>query len=133
MSSKTSEVESRFIRIQGRTSRTQSVATRFTCAEEKDLLACAESSGQNLREWAREVLLREAKSKSDVMSGEALLTEIIGLQLFLTNALMPLMCGEKITAKQYEELLHNVKINKHRATREVIAQYVSTRQENDHA
>jgi hypothetical protein len=39
----------------GREARTQSIATRFTRADEQVLLKRAEASGKNLREWAREV------------------------------------------------------------------------------
>jgi repressor of nif and glnA expression len=61
MSTETPESETRLLRNRGRESRTQSVATRFTRAEERELLKKAEASGQNLREWAREVLLRNAE------------------------------------------------------------------------
>jgi hypothetical protein len=52
MSTKTLEIEGRHGRIKGRDSRTQSVATRFTRAEEQALLKKAEANGQTLREWA---------------------------------------------------------------------------------
>ena len=128
MSSETLEIENRFARIQGRASRTQSIATRFTRGEEKALLKRAEASGQNLREWAREVLLREARLASDAVSAEALMTEIVGLQLFLTNVLSPIACGEQMGPDQYQELMRQVKANKHQAVREVIAQYAVERQ-----
>ena len=53
-----------FRRIKGREPRTQSIATRFTRAEEQTLVARAEANGQNLREWARDVLLRVAVDES---------------------------------------------------------------------
>jgi len=37
------------------------------------------------------------------------MTEIVALQLFLTNALSPVACGERMSAKQYQELMRNVK------------------------
>lgn len=117
----------------GREARTQSIATRFTQAEQQSLLKTAEAEGKNLREWARDVLLREARLSYNPLKMEALMTEIIGLQLFLTNALTPVLCGERITTKQYEDLLQNVKANKHRAAREVIAQYVAERKEDHRA
>ena len=53
------------------------------------------------------------------------MTEIVALQLFLTDVLSPVACGEQMSAEQYQELMRNVKTNKHRAAREVIAQYVA--------
>jgi hypothetical protein len=63
------------------------------------------------------------------------MTEIVALQLFLTNALSPVACGERMSAEQYQELMRNVKTNKHRAAREVVAQYAadSTQEEKRHA
>ena len=62
------------------------------------------------------------------------MTEIVALQLFLTNALLPVACGERMSAEQYQELMRNVKTNKHRAAREVVAQYVTNNEEeNRHA
>lgn len=121
MSANTLKIESRLRQIKGRESRTQSIATRFTQAEEQALLKAAEARGQNLREWARDVLLREATLHNQSVSTDALMTEIIGLQLFLTDVLQAVACGEQMTPSQYEELMRQVKANKHQATREVIA------------
>ena len=60
MLSQTSEIEGHLQRLKGRETRTQSIATRFTRSEERALLRVAASSGKNLREWAREVLLDAA-------------------------------------------------------------------------
>jgi len=134
MTADTLQIESRLARTRGRASRTQSIATRFTREEEKALLEKARAQGQNLREWAREVLLREAYGSTPAVSSEKILTEIIGLQLFLTNALSSVVCGERMRAEQYQELMRNVKPNKHRAAREVVAQYVTNNEEeNRHA
>jgi hypothetical protein len=134
MTADTLQIESRLARTRGRASRTQSIATRFTREEEKALLEKARAQGQNLREWAREVLLREAYGSTPAVSSEKILTEIIGLQLFLTNALSSVVCGERMSAEQYQELMRNVKTNKHRAAREVVAQYVTNNEEeNRHA
>ena len=128
MTADTLRIESRLARTRGRESRTQSIATRFTQEEEKALMEKAEAQGQNLREWAREVLLREAYGSTLAVGPDQIMTEIVALQLFLTNALSPVARGERISAEQYQELMRNVKTNKHRAAREVVAQYAA---END--
>ena len=118
---------------QSREFRTVTASTKVTVLELGELERAASLRGVRLGEWVRDVLLREARSPSDAISLTHAMTEIVGLQLFLTNALMPVVCGERISSKQYEELLQNVKANKHRAAREVIAQYVAERKEDDHA
>ena len=135
MTADTLRIESRLARTRGRESRTQSIATRFTQEEEKALMEKAEAQGQNLREWAREVLLREAYGSTLAVGPDQIMTEIVALQLFLTNALSPVACGERMSAEQYQELMRNVKTNKHRAAREVVAQYAadSTQEEKRHA
>jgi repressor of nif and glnA expression len=129
MTADTVRIESRLARTRGRESRTQSIATRFTRGEEKALMEKAEAQGQNLREWARDVLLREAYGSELGVRPDQIMTEIVALQLFLTNALSPVACGERMSAEQYQELMRNVKTNKHRAAREVIAQYAAENEE----
>lgn len=125
----TLDAENGFARLTGREARTQSIATRFTPAEEQALLKRAEASGQNLREWAREVLLREASAETVNSGIEMLLTEVVGLQLFLAHVLGPLACGETTTAAQYEELLRQVRANKRRAARDAMAEHAKAKEE----
>jgi hypothetical protein len=129
MAADTLRIESRLARPRGRESRTQSIATRFTQEEEKALMEKAEAQGRNLREWARDVLLREAYGSTLAVGPDQIMTEIVALQLFLTNALSPVACGERMSAEQYQELMRNVKNNKHRAAREVVAQYAAENEE----
>lgn len=119
----TSVAENGFGRLIGREARSQSIATRFTPAEEQLLLKRAEASGQNLREWAREVLLREANAEATASGIDILLKEVIGLQLFLGHVLGPLACGETITTAQYEELLRQVRTNKGRVAHEAMTEH----------
>ena len=125
----TLDAESGLGRGTGREARTQSIATRFTPTEEQVLLRRAEASGQNLREWAREVLLREANADMTASGIGILLTEVVGLQLFLAHVLGPLACGQTITTAEYEELLRQVRANKRRAARAAIAEQGQSREE----
>jgi hypothetical protein len=119
--------------VHGRESRDQSLNTKLTLTEFAAAKAASEADGRAIGEWVREVLLREVHSPSASLGVEHLMTEIIGLQLFLTNALSSIVCGEHISAEQYEELMRNVKTTKHRAAQEVIAQYIAEKQEASHA
>jgi len=125
----TLDAESGLGRGTGREARTQSIATRFTPTEEQVLLRRAEASGQNLREWAREVLLREANTVASDSGIDILLTEVVGLQLFLAHVLGPIASGETITMAQYEELLRQVRASKRRAARDAMAEHVRAGEE----
>ena len=57
-------IETRLRRLKGREARTQSIATRFTRAEERMLLEVAASQGDTLREWARDVLVAAAQGRN---------------------------------------------------------------------
>jgi len=126
------EIEDSTRRANGRESRTQSIATRFTPTEEKALMKRAEAQGQNLREWARDVLLRETSESTLAASANQILTEVVALQLFLTEALSPLVCDQRMTSEQYDALLRNVKATKRRAAKDVIARYAAEAQEERH-
>jgi len=119
-------------RANGRESRTQSIATRFTPSEERALMKRAEAQGQNLREWAREVLLRETSESTLTACADQILTEVVALQLFLTEALSPVVCGQRMTPEQYDALLRNVKAIKRRAAKDVISRYLAEAKEERH-
>jgi hypothetical protein len=118
---------------QTREFRTFTASTKVTEAELNELEQAAAACSVRLGEWIREVLLREAKSSSNTIGVDHLMTEIVALQLFLTDVLSPVACGERITAEQYQGLMRKVKTNKQRAAREVIAQYVVESEEKRHA
>ena len=108
-------------KLRGRNRRSQNLSTKLTFEEESLIENASSASGKTPSEWARDVLLREAKLPDDSLSMEALMTEIVGLQLFLTHALQPVACGEQMTPSQYQELMRQVKTTKRQAAREVIA------------
>ena len=96
MTSNTVDTDIGFRRIKGREPRTQSIATRFTRSEEQALLTRAEANGQNLREWARDVLLRVTVDESRGEMEMHIFTELVGIQMLLMSALDPLLRGEKM-------------------------------------
>lgn len=117
----TLELQTEIGRLTGREARTQSIATRFTPAEEKALLKRAEMSGQNLREWAREVLLREVRIGNEERIAMHAFTELVGLELLLMNALQPLVSGQKMGADQFQKLVEQVQASKQTKARELLA------------
>ena len=122
MSTDSLGIGARLQRIKGRETRSQSIATRFTKAEEKALLRVASDRGMNLREWSRDVLLTAARS-SRLADEDALFAEVQALRLLLINTLEPLLRGERMTPEQFKEMLRYVKTNKRKAAADMLASY----------
>ena len=118
--------------VRGRESRNQSLNTKLTRTEFAVVEAASKANGHALGEWVREAVLRAARTSSVGVLTDHLMTEIVALQLFLTDVLSPVACGEHMSSEQYQKLMRNVKTNKQRAAREVIAQYVAEDEENHH-
>ena len=108
-------------RLRGRNRRTQNLSTKLTEEEERRMARAAQAAGKTLSEWAREVLLKAASSSLHGVEDALLLTEIVGVQLLLMNALAPLTRGEQLDAEQYEGLLKRVQLTKGRAAQELLA------------
>ncbi|MGC2325522.1 MAG: hypothetical protein WA604_02330 [Candidatus Sulfotelmatobacter sp.] len=85
-------------------------------------------SGLRLSEWIREVLFRELRDSDHINSsdgvnyGKRLLTEVVGLQVFLTHALSVISRGEWLDTEQYEGITRQVKAKKHRWAQEILAE-----------
>lgn len=121
MSTQTLEIEGRLGRINGRESRTQSITTRFTRAEEQALFKKAEANGQTLREWAREVLLHgDARGGHSEMQMH-IFTELVGIQMLLMNTLEPLLRGDKMAQGQLTILFRQVQTTKAAKAQELLA------------
>jgi hypothetical protein len=111
--------ESRLQRSRGRTGRTHSANVKLTKDELAELEAIAQSEKKALGEWAREVLLREAR-RSD---GDAVFTEIVATRMLLVNLIKPLILGKPVTQDWITEAMSAVRREKRRAAQEVMQQY----------
>ncbi len=121
MAAQTLQIENRLKPSKGREARTQSIATRFTRAEEQALLKRAEANNQNLREWARDVLLRaEAEGRKSEMELH-IFTELVGIQMLLMGTLEPLLRGEIMASEQVNILFRQVQTTKAAKAQELLA------------
>ena len=108
--------------------RTHTASTKVTQSEFAELERAAAERGFRLSEWIREVLFRELRdgdhtdSGDHINYGKRLLTEIVGLQVFLTHVLSTMSRGEWLDAEQYEEITRQVKAKKHRWAQEILAE-----------
>jgi hypothetical protein len=118
--SQNSDVESRLSRSQGRSSRVCVAQARITEDERQQLLRAARSEGRALGEWAREVLLREARRSED-----PLFTELIATRMILLNLLKPLAMGQVVTPEDFTRISATVRSDKRKVAQEIQQQYVT--------
>jgi hypothetical protein len=100
--------------------RSRQIGVRLTETEYAALEKVAWKSGRTIGDWSREQLLMAIAMTESAPSSTLLLTEIIGLQMFLTNALAPLLQGDRMSSEQYQDLMQHVKANKHKAAQKVL-------------
>jgi hypothetical protein len=109
-----------------RNRRTQTISTKLTPEEERELQQASFARGKKMAEWMRDVLLENARENRSVDGRDAiLLTEIVGIQLFLMDVLSPLTRGELVSPENYESMIRAVQANKARTARELFAKRLS--------
>jgi len=108
--------------LRARERRTQTVSTKMTQEEEGELQRASSTKGKKMSEWVREALLQAARRKAPSSGHEPfVLTEVVGIQLFLMNVLSPLSRGEHLTPEQYQTIIKSVQTSKSRVTEELVA------------
>ena len=121
MATNSLQIENRLSHGKGREARTQSIATRFTRAEEQALLKRAEASGKNLREWARDVLLRTENAERTYDMEMHIFAELVGMQMILMNALGALLNGETLTKEEVRTMFQQIQKSKVVGAQEILA------------
>ena len=106
-------------RLKSGSLRTKTVGTRVSSAEEHELIAIANREGLNVSEWAREVLLREARSAR----ADALFTELVALRMMFNTLLRPICCGQTLTPDDFSGQVESIRVTKHKVAKDVLAQY----------
>lgn len=112
-------IEQRLSRSKSRLARDHVAQARVTRLEQEEMEGAARREGKALSEWARDVLLREARSSTD----GAIFTELIATRMLLVNLLKPLVLGEKVSPSWVTEAMTMVRKEKHKAAEEVLQQY----------
>ena len=121
MATNSLQIENRLSQNKGREARTQSIATRFTRAEERALLKRAEASGKNLREWARDVLLRAENTEIKYDMEMHIFAELVGMQMILMNALGALLNGETRTKEEVRTMFQQIQKSKLSSAQDILA------------
>ena len=110
----------RLARSTGRSGRDRMANARVTAREQRELHEAARALGKSLSEWAREVLLREARRSED-----PLFTELIATRMLLLNLLKPLAMGQVITSEDFSRISATVRSDKRKVAQEIQQQYVN--------
>jgi hypothetical protein len=108
-------------RLRGRMARSQSIGTKLTPDEERQILVAAEADGKAPSEWARDLLLRGAVASNRGEMEMHIFTELVGIQMLVMNALDPLLRGEKMTQEQLAALYRRVQATKTTQAQELLA------------
>lgn len=116
------DITKRIRRSRGRSGRTIAATAKVTRAEHEELEGFATTNGKALGEWAREVLLREARSTG----ADPLFSEVMALRMMLANLLRPVCCGEIITAEVFDAYLQNIRETKQQVALDVRRQYAAS-------
>ena len=108
-------------RSAGRTGRDRMANARVTDAERQELHTAARLKGISLSEWAREVLLREARRSDE----DPLFIELIATRMLLVNLLKPLAMGKIVTQEDYTRISAAVRSDKRKVANEIQQQYTA--------
>lgn len=108
-------------RARGRLSRNSVASAKVTTQEQDELENAAKREGKALSEWAREVLLREARSTGT----DVLFSEVVALRMMLNELLRPVCCGQVITAEAFDAHLLNIRQTKQQVAKDIQQQYAA--------
>ena len=100
-----------------RAARTKTIGVRVTEPEYLALEGEAWKAGKTVADWARDQILSRSPATS---LPERTLTELVGIELLLINALPPLLRGERIPQERVEALWKQVQATKGRKAQELL-------------
>ncbi|NYF54117.1 plasmid mobilization protein [Tunturiibacter gelidoferens] len=112
----------RAMRRKSGTHRAKTIGARISGDEERELIEAADRTGKSVSEWAREVLLREARKTER----DPVFTEIVATRMLLNLVLKHIACGEHLTEKMFSDVLTTVRTTKHKQALDMMQQYTST-------
>ena len=89
-------------------SRLSNVSARLTRAETERLDALARKHRQQRGEFIRQLILETLAREDAGTDAGPVLTEIVGVQLLLMNALKPIATGQPLTAAAFDSIVAEV-------------------------
>jgi hypothetical protein len=94
--------------VRGRESRNQTLTTKLTGAEYVELEAISRAESKAPGEWLRDAALSVARQGQGNDRAMVLLTEVVGVQLLLMNALKPIATSQPLTAAAFDNIVSEV-------------------------
>src|SRR5438876_6519897 len=85
-----------------RAARTRTIGVRVTEPEYLALEGEAWKTGKTVADWARDQILSRSPVPNGASLQERTLTELVGIELLLINALPPLLRGERLPQERVE-------------------------------
>lgn len=117
----TSSFEDRLRRSGGRSSRNAVASAKVTREEQAELENAAKAENKALSEWAREVLLREARRSQD----DPVFTEVVAVRMLLNYVLTHFAQAGSFTLAQFTEICETVRQQKRPEARKLMTQYTA--------
>src|SRR5271170_1055838 len=114
-------INDRLARSTGRSGRDRMANARVTAGEQRELHEAARANGKSLSEWAREILLREARRSEE----DPLFIELIATRMILLNLLKPLAMGQVVTPEEFTRISATVRSDKRKVAQEIQQQYIT--------
>ena len=115
-------IDVRLARSTGRSGRDRMANARVTAEEQEELHEAARAHGKSLSEWARKILLREARRSDE----DPLFIELVATRMILLNLLKPLAMGQVVTPEEFTRISATVRSDKRRVAQEIQQQYIKT-------
>src|SRR5271163_1442443 len=115
-------IDVRLARSTGRSGRDRMANARVTAEEQQELHEAARAHGKSLSEWARKILLREARRSDE----DPLFIELVATRMILLNLLKPLAMGQVVTPEEFTRISATVRSDKRRVAQEIQQQYIKT-------
>ena len=109
-----------------RAARTRTIGVRVTESEYRALEGEAWKAGKTVSDWARDQIFGRSSISSGEGFQERTLTELVGIELLLINALPPLLRGERMPQERVEILWKQVQSTKGRKAQELLAKQASS-------
>ena len=89
--------------------RVQTITVKVTEDEQKAFAELADRRGEKVGTLARTIILKAIADDANPATDDPLFIELIGLKLFLVNALRPVCSGEAMGAKDFDSLVGAVR------------------------
>ena len=103
-----------------RAARTRAIGVRVTEPEYLAFESEAWKAGKTVADWARDQILSRSPAPNGASLQERTLTELVGIELLLINALPPLLRGDRMPQERVESLWKQVQTTKGRKAQQLL-------------